>query len=163
MYVTLFALSCWVHTPHGSAFFVRQQDTTKHMNTSTIPKLTKTLRALTVLFASLGAFLIAAPLATVIGVTMGGAHIEGFGWQGYIRGSLIYLLAATVLFLCCRVSRRENRGTLATVLLWSVAIVTGAYAVFFVVGMLAQLWIVRLLELCPSHHHLLADAASFQR
>jgi hypothetical protein len=106
------------------------------MNTSTIPNLTKTLRALSVLFASLGAFWIAVPLATVIGVTMGGAQIQGFGWQGYIRGSLIYLLAATVLFLCCRVSRREHRGTLATALLWLVAIATGAYAAFFVFSLL---------------------------
>jgi hypothetical protein len=106
------------------------------MNTSTIPNLTKTLRALSVLFASLGAFWIAIPSATVIGVTMGGAHVTGLGWQDYIRGSLIYLLAATVLFLCYRVSRREHRGSLATLLLWSVAIATGAYAAFFVFGIL---------------------------
>jgi hypothetical protein len=63
---------------------------------------------------------------------MGGAHTTGLGWQGYIRDSLIYLLAATILFFCYRVSRREHRGSLATVLLWLVAIATGAYAAFFV-------------------------------
>jgi hypothetical protein len=106
------------------------------MNTSIIPNLTKTLRALSVLFASLGAFWIAVPFATIIGVTMGGAHTTALGWQGYIRGSLTYLLAAIVLFLCYRVSRREHRGTLATVLLWTVAIATGVYAAFFVFVML---------------------------
>src|SRR5664280_3743191 len=52
----------------GSAFYVRQQDTTKHMNTTKILNLTKTLRALSMLFMSLSVLIIAIPLSSILGV-----------------------------------------------------------------------------------------------
>jgi hypothetical protein len=108
---------------------------TDHVNTVTTSALTKILRAFAVLFASLAVFWIAIPSVTIIGLKAGGAQTTGLGWQGCIIRSLIYLLAATVLLLCSRVSRRDHRGSLAEVLLWSVAIVTGAYAAYTLSGL----------------------------
>jgi len=112
----------------GSAFYVRQQDTTKHMNTTKILNLTKTLRALSMLFMSLSVLIIAIPLSSILGVhTVQGVHAGDFGWSGWIRFALLLVLIGSVLFGCYMFSR-QKRGRLATVLLWSAALVSGVYA-----------------------------------
>jgi hypothetical protein len=108
----------------GSAFYVRQQDTTQNMNTSTLPSLIKTLRALSVLFASLGVFWISIPLVT------------GIHWQNYVQGTLKFALVAIVLFSCYRYSRHDKRSSLATALLWFLVLATGIYGAIFLFGLL---------------------------
>jgi hypothetical protein len=94
------------------------------MNTSTLPSLTKTLRALSVLFASLGVFWISIPLVT------------GIHWQSYVQGTLKFGLAAIVLFSCYRYSRHDKRSSISTALLWILVLVTGIYGAIFLFGLL---------------------------
>ena len=105
------------------------------MNTQKIDGLGKTLRALSVLFVSLSVLIIAGPLSIILGThTVAGVHNGDMGWPVIIRYAAMFVLVAAVLFCCYLFSRREKRGLLATVLLWSAAIVAGGFAARFVVS-----------------------------
>jgi hypothetical protein len=103
------------------------------MNTQTIHGLAKTLRALSVLFISLSVVIIAAPLSAVVGThTVAGVHNGDMGWPATIRYAVMFVLIGAVLFCCYLFSRREKRGLLATVVLWSAAIVAGGFAAMLI-------------------------------
>src|SRR6266705_492981 len=99
------------------------------MNTQTIHRLPKTLRALSVLFMSLSVLVIAVRLSFILGVhTVPGVQVGSMIWSGGIHSALILILAGAVLFCCYLFSRREKPGWLATTLLWAAAIIAGVYA-----------------------------------
>ena len=110
--------------------------TTNIMNTQTIHGLAKTLRALSVFFASLSVLIIAIPLSSILGVhTVQGVHAGDLGWLGWIRSALQFVFIGAVLF-GCYIFSRQKRGRLATVLLWSAALACGVYAATLIFEML---------------------------
>jgi uncharacterized BrkB/YihY/UPF0761 family membrane protein len=98
-----------------------------------MPTLAKILRALSVLFMSLGALMIAIPLSIVLGT---GMHVNDMPWLGSIYFAITFALVGTVLFWCYRFSRRDKRSSLTTALLWCVVLATGIYGAMFIFSLL---------------------------
>jgi hypothetical protein len=107
------------------------------MNTRTIIDLSKSLRAFSVFFVSLG-------LLVLVPTTMSyclcdyarGVDAITPGWLVRIQSAIIFVLAGMILLCCYLVARREKRGVLATVLLWGTTLGAGVYAAMFTCGFL---------------------------
>jgi hypothetical protein len=102
-----------------------------------LQSLGKILRALSVLFVSLGVFIIAIPLSRVLGThTVPGVHEGNMGWPSWIHSALIFVFIGAVLFCVHLFSRSQKQGLLASVLLWGATLAGGAFGAFVIYEML---------------------------
>jgi len=106
------------------------------MKTTKITTLTKPLRALSLLYASLGACWVDIPLAILIVSIRQGSPITAIRWPSYICSAAMFALVATVVCIYYRLFPPDKRSSLKTALLWFVVLATAIYSAIYLLGSL---------------------------
>jgi uncharacterized BrkB/YihY/UPF0761 family membrane protein len=115
------------------------------MNTRTIIDLAKSLRAFSVFFVILSVLVFIPPLSILLCDYAEGHDAVGTSLLERIHSAIIFSLIGMILFCCYQISRRQNRGVLATLLLWSATLAAGIYGANFTYGFLR--WMAVLFHL----------------
>ena len=103
------------------------------MNTTKTSALATILRTLSVVFISFGVYVIAICLSSTLG-TIRGVH-SSYDWPGFTRLAAMLVLVGALQLCGYRFSLQDNRGSLATTLLWFLVLATEIYAAIFLGGM----------------------------